>query len=292
MLLKNFLVSSPAGPNGARRIAYTEWGEPDNPHIVVCVHGLTRNCRDFDFLAQALEADCRVVCVDVVGRGLSDWLANKADYNHYPMYLSDAAALLAHIGAANGNGIKVDWVGISMGGLIGMMLAIQPQPPEPIRRLVMSDIGPLIPAAALARMADYVGKDTRFASLDEFDAYMKKISAPFGPLTDTQWRHLAIHSACKFSSGDYGFRYDPTIATSFKDQIIRDIELWTQWDVLATSTLVLRGMESDVLHPDTAAEMRRRGPKAQVIELPGVGHAPLLVSDDQIGIVKDFLLTP
>jgi len=278
--------------NNTRRIAYTEWGAPDNPHIVVCVHGLTRNCRDFDFLAQALEADCRVVCVDVVGRGQSDWLADAADYDDYRLYLSDAAALLAHIGALDNSRIKLDWVGVSMGGLIGMMLAIQPQSPKPVRRLVMSDIGPLIPAAAIARMAQYVGKDPRFNSFNEFETYMKKISVSFGPLTDAQWRHLAIHSVREFKHGTFGFRYDPGIAVSFNKLAFQDIVLWPQWDALHTPTLVLHGVESDILHPDTAAAMQTRGPKARVVELRGIGHAPMLVSDDQIAIVKDFLLAP
>lgn len=290
MLLKKFPVASPAGLNGVRHIAYTEWGAPDNSHVVICAHGLTRNCRDFDFLAQALAADCRVICVDVVGRGQSDWLANAADYDHFPLYLTDAAALLAHIGVAGDNQKIVDWVGVSMGGLIGMMLAIQALPHKPIHRLVISDIGPLIPAAAIARMADYVGKDPRFTSFEAFETYMKMISVSFGPLTDAQWHHLAIHSARKYDDDTYGFRYDPGIAVSFKKPVFEDIALWSQWDVLTVPTLVLRGMNSDVLHPDIAAAMQVRGPKAQVIELPGIGHAPMLVSDDQIAIVKDFLL--
>ena len=290
MLLKKFPVSSPAGLNGVRHIAYTEWGAPDNSHVVICAHGLTRNCRDFDFLAQALAADCRVICVDVVGRGQSDWLANAADYDHFPLYLADTLALLAHIGVAGDQQKIVDWVGVSMGGLIGMMLAIQAPPHKSIHRLVISDIGPLIPAAAIARMADYVGKDPRFTSFEAFEGYMKMISVSFGPLTDAQWHHLAIHSARKYDDDTYGFRYDPGIAVSFKKPVFEDIAFWPQWDALTIPALVLRGMNSDVLHPDIAAAMQVRGPKAQVIELPGIGHAPMLVSDDQIAIVKDFLL--
>ena len=299
MLFKRFPIppgTDPSGSNNARHIAYTEWGEPDNPHIVVCVHGLTRNCRDFDFLAHALAADCRVICVDVVGRGQSDWLANAADYDDYLLYLSDAVALLEHIGALGNASIQLDWVGISLGGLIGMILAIQPglplplPLPIPIRRLVMSDIGPLIPVAALARIAQYLGKDPRFASFDEFEAYMKKISISFGPLTEAQWHHLALHSVREFSDGTFGFRYDPRIAESFKKHLSQDIDLWAQWDELRVPTLVLRGMQSDLLSAETAAEMQVRGARARIIELPGVGHSPMLASDDQIAIVRDFLL--
>ncbi len=296
MRLKRFPVfSSHAGDaSNSRHIAYTEWGQPDNPHVVVCVHGLTRNCRDFDFLAQALAADCRVICVDVVGRGQSDWLADAADYDNYLLYLSDAVALLEHIGALGNASIHLDWVGVSMGGLIGMALAIRlplPLPlPIPIRRLVMSDIGPLIPVAALTRIAQYLGRDPRFASFDEFEAYVKKISVSFGPLTEAQWHHFALHSVREFDDGTYGFRYDPRIAESFKKHLSQDIDLWAQWDALHVPTLVLRGIQSDLLSAETAREMQVRGARAQIIELPGVGHSPMLVSDDQIALVKDFLL--
>lgn len=271
-------------------IAYTDWGDPQNPHVVICVHGLTRNCRDFDYLARALQPDCRVICVDVVGRGQSDWLEHAHDYDYYPLYLSDAISLAAHIQTQYQTRIKLDWVGISMGGLIGMFMAIQPDLPVPINKLIMSDIGPLIPAAALKRIADYVGKDPRFNSFEEFKQYMKAISISFGPLTEDQWTHMAIHSAREYADGTYGFRYDPRIAVSFQMHEIMDIDLWAQWDSLTAPTLVLRGTESDVLMADTAAQMQVRGAKARIIELPGVGHAPMLMDDNQIKIVRDFVL--
>ncbi len=275
--------------NGAHHIAYTEWGDPHNPHVVICVHGLTRNCRDFDFLARALETRCRVFCVDVVGRGQSGWLDNAQDYDHYQLYIADAISLLTYICDQYNGNLKIDWVGISMGGLIGMMAAIQST--VPIHRLVMSDIGPLIPVAALKRMSAYVGKDMHFGSFEELEAYVKQISAPFGPLTDDQWRHLAIHSMRKFNDGTYGFRYDPKISVSFKEHALQDdVDLWEYWDKLQVSTLVVRGAESDVLLEKTATEMQLRGPKAKIVELPGIGHAPILLDNKQIAIVKNFLL--
>ena len=175
-----------------------------------------------------------------------------------------------------------------MGGLIGMMAAIQSI--VPIHRLVMSDIGPLIPVAALRRMSAYVGKNMHFNSYEELEAYIKKISASFGPLNEDQWRHLTIHSMRKFNDGTYGFRYDPKISVSFKKHALQnDIDLWEYWDQLQVPTLVLRGAESDVLLAETASEMQRRGPQAKIIELPGVGHAPILLDDDQIAIVENFL---
>lgn len=272
-------------------IAYTDWGDPQNPHIVVCAHGLTRNCRDFDYLARALQPECRVICVDVVGRGQSDWLEHAHDYDYYPLYLSDAMSLIAHIQAQYATSVTLDWVGISMGGLIGWILAIQPAIPTPIHKLVVSDIGPLIPAVALKRIADYVGKDPRFDSFEAFKKYMKVISVSFGPLTEEQWDHMAIHSTREYADGSYGFRYDPKIAISFKEHEIKDINLWEQWDQLNIPTLVLRGIESDVLTAEIAAQMQVRGAKARIIELPGIGHAPMLMDDNQIKIVRDWLLS-
>jgi len=291
--VKRLLVPTLSGDGKKKEphhIAYTDWGDPQNPHIVICVHGLTRNCRDFDYLARALQSDCRVICVDVVGRGQSDWLEHAHDYDYYPLYLSDAMSLVAHIQAQYNASITLDWVGISMGGLIGMFLAIQPNIPTPINKLVMSDIGPLIPAVALKRMANYVGKDLRFNGFEEFKEYMKVISASFGPLTEDQWNHMAIHSAREYADGFNGFRYDPKIAISFKEHEIKDINLWEQWDKLNTDTLVLHGTESDVLTVETAAQMQVRGAKARIVEIPGVGHAPMIMDDKQIKIVRDFIL--
>lgn len=294
IFVNRLLVPTPSSDGKQKtphHIAYTDWGNPQNPHVVICVHGLTRNCRDFDYLAQTLQSDCRVISVDIVGRGQSDWLEHAHDYDYYPLYLSDAMSLIAHIQAQYQTNITLDWVGISLGGLIGMILAIQPNMPVPINKLVLSDIGPLIPATALKRIADYVGRDIRFNSFEEFKQYMKVISASFGPLTEDQWNHMAIHSAREYEDGSYGFRYDPKISISFKEREIKDIDLWQQWDQLTIPTLVLRGTESDVLSVETAAKMQVRGAKATVVELPGIGHPPMIMDDHQIKIVRDFILS-
>lgn len=290
--LEKLLVPT-LSPDGAHKpphqIAYMDWGDKNNPHVVICVHGLTRNCRDFDYLASDLLSHFRVICPDVVGRGQSDWLVDERDYDYYPVYLSDAALLVKHIQSQYSSTITIDWVGISMGGLIGMMTAIDLK--DTIRRLVMSDIGPLIPVAALKRMSEYVGKEIRFGNLDDFEAYIRRISAPFGPLTDAQWRHLTIHSARLLDDGTYTFYYDPKISASFKEHALQDdVDLWQYWDMLQAPTLVIRGTDSDVLQAETAVQMQQRGPRATVIELPGIGHAPILLDNKQISIVKDFLI--
>jgi pimeloyl-ACP methyl ester carboxylesterase len=269
------------GPHGFHRTRYYEWGEADNPRVVICVHGLTRNGRDFDALAQALARDCRVLCPDIAGRGQSDWLAHGHDYG-YPLYLADMAALIARSGAE-----QVHWVGTSMGGLIGMMLAAQPQ--SPLARLIVNDVGPLVPRAALERLAQYVGKAGSFSDEAALEDYLRAVHAPFGPLTPEQWRHLARHSSRRNADGSVSLAYDPAIAGGFSS-IRDDVVLWPMWDAIGCPTLVLRGAQSDLLLRETAAEMRRRGPRAQLREFDGIGHAPALMSEDQIGAVRAFLL--
>ena len=267
--------------HGFHSLNYYEWGDAANPRVLVCVHGLTRNGRDFDDFAKAMSGEYRVLCPDVAGRGRSEWLTHKEEYS-YPVYCADMAMLIARSGAE-----QVDWVGTSMGGLIGMLLAAQPG--SPIRKLVMNDVGPLIPKASLERIATYAGKPVAFASLEEFEQYTRTVSAPFGPLTDAQWRHLAQTNSRQMEDGRWGSIYDPAIATPFGGPIA-DVVLWPFWDKVRSETLVLRGGESDLLLKDTAAEMTRRGPKAKVVEFAGVGHAPMLMGADQIKVVRDFLL--
>lgn len=271
------------GPHGFHSLNYYEWGDAENPRVLICVHGLTRNGRDFDDLAQVLSKEYRVLCPDVVGRGRSGWLANKTDYG-YPLYCSDMAALIARSGAE-----QVDWVGTSMGGLIGMLLAAQPQ--APIRKLVMNDVGPLIPKSSLERLAAYVGKTPDYESFDEFEQYIRVISAPFGPLTDAQWRHLAQTNAKQLANGRWGSIYDPAVAGAFSGPIA-DVVLWPYWDLIKCETLVIRGGDSDLLLKDTAQEMTRRGPKARLVEFAGTGHAPMLMDAVQINVVRQFLLGP
>jgi pimeloyl-ACP methyl ester carboxylesterase len=267
------------GPHGFHRTRYFEWGNPSNPRVVVCVHGLTRNGRDFDALAQALAPSFRVLCPDIVGRGLSDWLPNKQDYG-YPLYLSDMTALIAR-----SNVQSVYWVGTSMGGLIGIMLAAQSA--TPIQKLVVNDVGPLVPKAALERLAMYVGKAPSFESVDDYERYLRQVAAPFGPLTDEQWRHLAQTSSRRNDDGRFGPAYDPGIANAFSGPL-QDVLLWPLWDAISCPTLVLRGAQSDLLLAETAAEMTRRGPKALLKEFDGVGHAPALMAADQIEAVCGF----
>ena len=272
------------GSSGFHRMHYTDRGDPGNPRVVVCVHGLTRTARDFDMLADELAGDFRVVCPDIAGRGESDWLKNKSDYS-YPQYMADITTLLARV-TANGAS-TLYWVGTSMGGMLGMLLAARPG--SPITRLVLNDIGMFIPQAAMERLALYVGKDPKFPTLDALDAYVRFVSAPFGPLTDDQWRHVTVHNAKEHPDGSWGMKYDPAIGLPFQKGPLKDVDLTAVYDAVTCPTLLLRGGNSDLLLKETAVDMTQRGPCARLVEFPGTGHAPMLMSREQIGVVAEFL---
>ena len=264
-------------------IAYVEWGEPDASEVVVCVHGLTRQGRDFDALAPALAArGYRVVCPDIVGRGHSGWLKDPEAYG-LPQYASDMALLIAHLGVE-----QVDWVGTSMGGMIGMALAAAEG--TPIRRLVVNDIGPFLPHAPVRAIGNnLLEAPARYASLEEAEARLRRIHAPFGPLTEAQWRHLTEHSIVPDGSGGFRPHYDPGIGNAFRPGRVYDVSLWETWDAITCPVLLLRGETSELLLAETAAEMTCRGPRARLVTIPGCGHAPALLDEDQIRIVTDWL---
>ena len=273
-------------PEGLHRMAYWEWGDAANPKVLVCVHGLSRQGRDFDTLARALAPEYRVVCPDVAGRGKSDWLKNPASYA-IPAYVADMVTLLARLDAT-----EVHWVGTSMGGLIGLGLAALAE--SPIRRLVLNDVGPAIQYAALARIGTYVGQPAHWKTVDEAADALRAISLGFGPHTREEW--LALTRPQLVADGD-GFKphYDPAIALPFRAvtpelAAAGEAMLWQAYDALKCPTLVLRGAESDLLARATADAMAQRGPRAQLHEFAGVGHAPMLVHADQIAVVREFLL--
>ena len=268
-------------PHGFHHMRYVEWGEPTNPRVLICVHGLTRNARDFDHIARSLSDAYRVVCPDVVGRGRSDWLPNKADYT-YPVYCTDMAALIGKMGAET-----VDWLGTSMGGIIGMILASLPH--SPLRKLVLNDVGSVIPRAAQERIVSYVGKEAAFETLDAMIAAIRSVS-PFGALTDEQWRHVAVHSAKQDERGRWCFRYDPGIAEAFNKGPIADIDLRGYWQAVRGQALVIRGAESDLLTPQILEDMKRR-PHTETLVVPNCGHPPMLMDDAQVMAVRRFLLS-
>jgi pimeloyl-ACP methyl ester carboxylesterase len=277
---------------GLHRMAYWEWGDATNPKVLLCVHGLTRQGRDFDTLARALQRDYRVVCPDVVGRGRSDWLADPAGYT-VPNYVADMVVLLARLDAQ-----VVDWVGTSMGGLIGLGLAGLEH--SPVRQLVLNDVGPVIQPQALQRIGSYIGRTAFWATLDEAADAAWALSQGFGPHSREQWLTLtAPQLKPAMHDGKEGFtaRCDPGIAVPFKAvtpelAAAGEAWLWQSYDRLRCRTLLLRGAESDLLSRDTALAMTQRGPRAYLHEFAGVGHAPTLVQAEQIEVLRSFLLSP
>jgi pimeloyl-ACP methyl ester carboxylesterase len=272
-----------ASAAGLHRIAYREWGSADNPRVLVCVHGLGRCARDFDNLARAMSDRYRVVCPDVAGRGDSDWLADPMLYD-IPLYVSDMVTLIARLDVE-----QVHWVGTSMGGLIGLALAALKN--SPVAKMVLNEAGPVVANASLERIAAYFGKAPPLPSLQAAEQLVRAVSAPFGPHTDEEWRFLTEVAVRKSTDGSYRFHYDPKIADAVRAQITgKDLESWPTWDAVRCPTLVIRGALSDLLSKDTALQMTQRGPKAKLVELPGIGHAPTLMHADQIALVRDFLL--
>ena len=272
-----------ATPSGLHRTAYLEWGDAANPRVVVCVHGLTRCARDFDFLAAELSQHFRVVCPDVAGRGDSDWLKSPMEYA-VPTYAADMVTLIARLDVET-----VHWVGTSMGGLIGMMLAALPE--SPVSRMVLNDVGPVVTAVSLERIGTYVGKAPRFPSIEAAEQLVRMVSAPFGPHSDAQWRFLTEHVVRREPDGSYRMHYDPAIAVPFNAAAPhKDMALWPFWEAVRCPTLVIRGAQSDLLTHETLMQMATTGPKAKTVELAGIGHAPTLLQADQVAIVRDFLV--
>jgi pimeloyl-ACP methyl ester carboxylesterase len=285
------------------RMAFWQWGDPASAHLVICSHGLTRQGRDFDVLAKALceqakqlPGGIRIVCPDVVGRGDSDWLVDPMAYQ-VSVYAADMLALLACLNEQSPVS-TLDWIGTSMGGLIGMVVCGQPglPLPVPVRKLVLNDVGPALEWQALQRIGSYLGRAGHFSTVEDAADAMWTISSGFGPHTPEQWLALSKHMVRPVAPADSKLRlhYDPLIATAFKQAtqegtLRGETALWQLYDNIKADTLLLRGLESDLLSAQTASAMTERGPRARLVEFAGVGHAPTLVADDQLAVVNEFL---
>ncbi len=274
-------------PAGLHNMAYKEWGDPKNPEVLLCVHGVTRVSDDFDALATAMADRYRVICPDVVGRGRSSWLTNPQFYQ-LPQYVSDMVTLIARLDVK-----QVDWFGTSMGGLIGMGVAALKD--NPIRKMMLNDIGPTINFAALMRIAEYMGKEVRFPTFEAGVDYIRTIAAPFGPHSDEQWRKLAGDVLRQQKDGQWSRHYDPAIAQAFstfteENAAQSEAALWAIYDAIQCPVLLVRGSESDLLSRETADLMTQRGPRAALTELAGIGHAPTFMQPEQIALARDFFI--
>lgn len=274
-------------PAGLHNMAYKEWGDPKNPAVLLCVHGVTRVSDDFDALAAVMSDRYRVICPDVVGRGRSSWLTNPQAYQ-LPKYVSDMVTLIARLDVA-----QIDWFGTSMGGLIGMGVAALKD--NPIRKMLLNDIGPTINYAALMRIAEYMGKEVRFPTFEAGVDYIRTIAAPFGPHSDEQWNKLAGDVLRQQKDGQWSRHYDPAIAQAFstfteENAAQSEAALWAIYDAIQCPVLLVRGSESDLLSRETADLMTQRGPRAALAELAGIGHAPTFMQPEQIALARDFFI--
>ncbi len=285
--------------SGGHRMAYWRWGAADAPHVVVCAHGISRQGRDFDVLAQALVSDAseplRVICPDIVGRGSSDWLKDPMGYQ-IPTYVGDMLAMLGQL-HQQAPVKELDWVGTSMGGLIGIGVSGTPNLPlrVPVRRLVINDVGPVIQWQSLQRIGTYLGQTGKFESVQQAADAMWAISSSFGPHTPEQWLALSQPMVKPMPEGGYTLHYDPAIAVPFRqvtEETARQGQeaLWQVYDNIKAQVLLTRGAQSDVLSGETARAMTQRGPRARLIEFEGVGHAPTFIANDQVQAVVSFLL--
>ncbi len=278
-------------PTGLHLMSYKEWGDENNPEILICAHGVTRVGDDFDVMAAALSDHYRVICPDVVGRGRSGRLLNPQLYT-VPQYVSDMITLIARVSAHN-EAAKIDWFGTSMGGLIGMALASLPG--NPVRKLVLNDIGPTLDPAALLRIGDYIGQELTFPDFDTAARFVREVSLSFGQHSDEQWRKLASDVLRQQADGQWARHYDMALAQPFRAATpasakADEAALWACYDAIRCPTLLVRGADSDLLSRETALDMAARGPKAKLVEIPNVGHAPTFIHDDQIAIARQFLI--
>jgi len=279
--------SLPPTGGGVHRVVCYQWGNDNAPRTVLCVHGLTRNGRDFDFLSRALVENYRVICPDMPGRGESDWLANPLGYN-YPAYVADMGFIIKSLGLT-----QVDWVGTSMGGIIGMMMANAV--PGLIRALVLNDIGCVLSAAGIKRIMSYPASKNPCPSRAEAEATMRERCATFGIREEAHWQHMFTYGLQE-KNGCWRAAYDPAIMAAYstdrdKEAAVADLDLWGLWEaVTKIPVLLIRGAESDLLSRETALAMQSRHPNLTLREIPGCGHAPALMEDSQIMMVKDWLL--
>ncbi|MEM0976084.1 MAG: alpha/beta hydrolase [Pseudomonadota bacterium] len=274
------------GFHGFHRINYLEWGVPkgnrQRKDTLICVHGVSRNARDFDYLAESLCDRYRIICPDVVGRGDSDHLVGSDGYTYF-QYNADMNALLARLNIAG-----VDWVGTSMGGIIGMVLAAAHQ--SPIRRLVLNDIGPFIEREALVKIGEYIGRSGEFETAEDAEKYLREIYSDFGPMTDEDWAQKVRYSTYRTATGRYRMKMDKGVGEAFRDQIsMFDVDMWDVWERITCPVLILRGAESTFFTRETAQKMLTCGPEATLVELEGSGHAPTLRSKEQVDVIADWL---
>lgn len=289
-ILKEYQCTNPIPESGTHTIACWQWGSEKNPRVAVCIHGLARNARDFDFLATALSDEFRVLAIDMPGRGKSEWLTDPSWYNP-TTYSADILHVLRTLKIE-----RVDWIGTSMGGIVAMFLASQPL--GLIKKLVLNDIGPYLPAPALMNIAAYVSKggEKVFASFDEAEVFLKETyQAKWGLYSPQLWKHFAKHSL-RQEENSWRLHYDPAITAGFKDEKgnikpLESMDLWELWEKITCSVFLIRGERSEVLTCETTEKMRATCQINHFMECKECAHAPSLMEKKHINAIKNWLLT-
>ena len=259
-------------------VGYRAFGEETNPNVLFCVHGISRNARDFDAIGEALSDLYYVIAVDMPGRGQSEWFEDKSQYGD-ALYDTVIGDLIMMCGAR-----KVDWIGTSMGGNIGMRIAAMEN--SPIRKLVLNDIGPYVPEAGRRANGASFGLDPRFATEAEGIRWVRENRSAFGPFDDAGWEKFGRDSLRPISDTEWGLDYDPGLA---QNRSLATTDTWEQWEQIACPVLAVWGLDSLLLTAETVERMRTTGPKAEIYEVAGVGHCPGLTDDRQIGVIREFL---
>ena len=279
-----------ATDKGKHELVFYDWGDVNAARTVICVHGLTRNAHDFDVIAEALVATGRrVFSLNMAGRGESAWLTDPMGYN-YAAYVADCIAVMDNVHLRG-----VEWIGTSMGGIIGMMIAANY--PRRIRKLVLNDIGMHLSKESLTRIYSYVTTmPPSFPDRAAADAYLAETFKPFGITDPALWEKFVDHSLLKHAEAGMPVRLacDPAIAAPLRAATkdfteVNDVSLTEIWDEVDIPTLILHGADSDILSTDTITAMRKSNPRAETITFPGVGHAPPLMTDAQIRPVLIWL---
>ncbi len=263
-------------------IAYRDWGDSSDPNKLFCMHGVTRNCRDFDYLAASMCNDYNVICIDTIGRGQSGYYNDVANYN-----MQNAMMAASNVIAAT-SPTNINLLGTSMGGLISMSIASQKD--SPVRKLILNDVGPFVPMGLNRAISEHEkSKPMYFATKEEAIKFHKTHALSFGPMNEAQLEMFTMNGLRRLEDGGYGYDYDEKIQSRIASYADGDFDVWHIWDRIKCPVLVLRGVTSKALLPEVAQEMTQRGPKAELVEIAETGHAPHLMNDEQVGIIRDWL---
>ncbi len=264
------------------KLAYLDYGDVNNPNVLICAHGLTRNAYDFEKIARVMQNNFRVIAIDYPGRGDSDYFTDKKSYNYY-VYLKDTLLLLKKLKIKN-----PFWLGTSMGGIIGM--AIGCFYPRILRGLILNDIGPSMPLSTVKKIGKYASLEPKFIDLELAKQHLKMIYKESGIKEEEDWNFLTKNSFKINSSNQYQMNYDPTIVSGMEIDKAKskDVDMWKIWRKIKCPILVIHGAKSNILSVETVEKMQQ-SKQIDIYVVDYAGHAPALTNADQIDPIKNWL---